>query len=232
MTAPKNITLYNTQGSWWAQRVRIALIASGADFETIEIDLQAKPSWFEKVNPASKVPAITYGALKGSDGSNFPENVFRLNESAVIVDFIARLYPSIDYEDPILSAKARLLALQFEALVQTPWTTYSRTIDGSLQALLDGIISFQPFIGDLADVKEFGVGDLLVAPFIGRILPLSKHELGVWPEGSGARLLAALDTEEFKPFRKYIEKISSWSAYQKSYEEGALLARFRALYSK
>lgn len=57
----------------------------------------------------------------------------------------------------------------------------------------------------------------------GRILPLSKEELGVWPEGSGAKLLAALDAQEFKPFKKYIEKIEAWDAYQKSYGTGSFL---------
>ena len=45
----------------FAQRSRIVLAEKRMDFELIEIDLQQKPKWFEKISPYSKVPVLLHG---------------------------------------------------------------------------------------------------------------------------------------------------------------------------
>ena len=45
----------------FAQRSRIVLAEKGMDFELIEINLDDKPEWFEKISPYSKVPVLLHG---------------------------------------------------------------------------------------------------------------------------------------------------------------------------
>ena len=45
----------------FAQRSRIVLVEKEMDFELIEINLDQKPEWFEKISPYSKVPVLLHG---------------------------------------------------------------------------------------------------------------------------------------------------------------------------
>lgn len=74
------ITFYNALICPYAQRAAIALKEVGADYETINIDLQNKPDWYKDVNPELKVPALTV------EGQN-------LAESLVIIEYINDRFP-------------------------------------------------------------------------------------------------------------------------------------------
>jgi glutathione S-transferase len=179
---------------------------SGADYKIVEIDLKNKPEWYQpKINPASKVcifqiplfsvtheicqvPALWYDAPKDADSTAPPPGTFILPESALIVDFMASVYPELQctffpalpipsrltskfpVKDPITRAKGALMALQYEA-VSKAWFAYSVLSDGGsgkeLDDFLNAVREFTPFIPDeIVKSDEYGVADIMVAPFL------------------------------------------------------------------
>lgn len=63
----------------YVQRVVIALKENGFRYKTLDIDIDAKPNWIQKVSPASKVPVLIV------DGE------FSIFESSVICDYLDRI---------------------------------------------------------------------------------------------------------------------------------------------
>jgi glutathione S-transferase len=64
----------------FAQRSLIALLEKNIAHEHIEIDLRAKPDWFEQVSPYSKVPVLRHGEI-------------RVYESAIINEYLEEVFP-------------------------------------------------------------------------------------------------------------------------------------------
>jgi glutathione S-transferase len=79
LTASK-IILYNAIVCPYAQRAKIALQEVKASYETVDIDLANKPSWYGEVNPELKVPALK---LNGK----------AIAESLVLIELVNDLYP-------------------------------------------------------------------------------------------------------------------------------------------
>jgi glutathione S-transferase len=79
----------------YVQRVAIALAERGIAFERVDIDLAAKPAWFQRISPLGKVPLLQIGDTV-------------LFESAAILEYLedtlpTRLHPS----DPLARARHR-----------------------------------------------------------------------------------------------------------------------------
>jgi len=89
--------------------VELALREAQASYTPFQIDLKDKPEWYApRVNPASKVPALTYG------GPHTPPSVpssasQKITVSLVLLVFVADLFPhsSLLPKDPVQRAKAR-----------------------------------------------------------------------------------------------------------------------------
>lgn len=73
----------------FAQRTLIALLEKDIVHEHTEVDLRAKPDWFDEVSPYSKVPVLRHG-----------EN--RVYESSIINEYLEDAYP----EPPLMPADA------------------------------------------------------------------------------------------------------------------------------
>ncbi|KAJ9110032.1 hypothetical protein QFC20_003106 [Naganishia adeliensis] len=202
-----------------ADVARVAMKASGADYKIVEIDLKNKPEWYQpKINPASKVPALWYDAPRDADATAPPPGTFILPESALIVDFIASVYPDLQFKDPITRAKGALMALQYEA-VSKAWFAYSVMSDGGsgkeLDDFLNAVREFTPFIPEeVVKSDDYGVADIMIAPFMTRIFEFSRREAYPWNEKSGETVLSALSADEFKQFRAYHDKLAKWDALQ------------------
>lgn len=92
MATSDSLLLYTAKRCPFAQRAEIALHETGLHFQSEEIDLDNKPSWYAtKVNPASKVPVLVIDANAG------PMTEVKLPESLVIAEYIAE-----EYEDMML----------------------------------------------------------------------------------------------------------------------------------
>lgn len=82
-----NLVLWSARVCPWAQRATLALQETGLDHTIKEIDLQAKPDFYnEKINPASKVPVLQIGGRDEED-----VGVPRIPESAVLLELISDL---------------------------------------------------------------------------------------------------------------------------------------------
>ncbi|KAH7925069.1 hypothetical protein BV22DRAFT_465355 [Leucogyrophana mollusca] len=105
--AKQQLTLYRFKASPFAHKIELALTEAKAAYKVYDLDLANKPEWFTaKDNPASKVPAITYGGpdVPPEDPSPLSE---KLAESAVVLEFVADIYPESGLlpKDPVLRAK-------------------------------------------------------------------------------------------------------------------------------
>ncbi|KAI8082816.1 glutathione S-transferase [Halteromyces radiatus] len=165
MSAGK-LVLYTAEVCPYAQRARIALLEAKANFESVEIDLTNKPSWYGEVNPELKVPALKIG-----DKS--------IAESLVLTELVNDLYPEAKLlpDDPVKRAQGRF-AVEFygakilpnlygilrnpdqkEAFVKDIDTAYKRFNELLLEQSSDGPY----FYGD-----KFSLVDIAIAPFAGR----------------------------------------------------------------
>lgn len=82
-----NLVLWSARVCPWAQRVTLALEETGLKHTIKEIDLQAKPSFYnERINPASKVPVLQIG---GADENDI--GVPRIPESGVLLELVSDL---------------------------------------------------------------------------------------------------------------------------------------------
>jgi glutathione S-transferase len=141
---------------------------------------------------------LWYDAPKNADPSAPPKGAFILPESGLIVDFIASLYPSIQresfrshpyfveannppVEDPIMRARAALMAISYEKVTQA-WSQYSVFSDGGKGRELDDFVKavreFQAYIPEgYVESPEYGVADIMVAPSLVSSFFLRKRHL-------------------------------------------------------
>ncbi|RUS14735.1 glutathione S-transferase [Endogone sp. FLAS-F59071] len=174
MTTTEPIKLYTALVCPYAQRANIALKEAGVEYESIEIDLQNKPSWYTDVNPESKVPAIT---VRGKN----------IAESLVIIELVADLYPEAKYmsfrllpKDPVKRAQVRFFieyysskigSLQLKVLASLNdkealngiFAQFRDGLKRANQLLLEQSPTGPYFLGD-----QFSLADVAIAPFIAR----------------------------------------------------------------
>ena len=107
--------LYDARRCPYCARVRIALAEKRLPYETVEIDLSARPAWLYELNPAGKVPVLDDGG-------------FVLPESDVILEYLDERYPEIPLlpEDPAARAAARLDVHRFDELLGDDYYAYRR----------------------------------------------------------------------------------------------------------
>ncbi|KAI0089005.1 hypothetical protein BDY19DRAFT_993817 [Irpex rosettiformis] len=215
------LTLY-TGISPYSERVEIALLEAHAKFTRYEIDLSNKPGWFQsQVNPAGKIPAITYGGPEVPPDQPSPESV-KLNESLVLVEFIADLYPEsgILPKDPVLRAKARL----FIEFVSTKLLQVFRAginlqnVDILVQAF-EEIQALLPPTGFA--VGEFSIADISIGPFLSRLELRLGHDLGPWPAGTGEgpKILALLHQPKLTRIWEYLKDVQARPSFAATFKK-------------
>ena len=78
----------------FAQRSLIALLEKSIAHEHIEVDLRAKPDWFDEVSPYSKVPVLRHGEV-------------RVYESSIINEYLEDAFPDPPLMPSDAAARAR-----------------------------------------------------------------------------------------------------------------------------
>ncbi|BGP00774.1 hypothetical protein NBRC10513v2_000898 [Rhodotorula toruloides] len=222
------ITVYSAKICPWAQRVTLALREVGAyannQVKHVEIDLQNKPAdYAQRVNPASKVPVIVVGE-EGAPGTlNIPE-------SGVLLELVAELWSEsgLSPEDPVKRAYARFFSQRYQDVVNGP---YSQVLyQGKTEAapsLLTGIEEIQSLLAKHNGTFLLGdkpsIGDLAVAPFVGRLFTLGKQ--GFVPEGVFSKLSS---DEKYAPFRAYHEALVSRPSWSETFDEEYIVEKMTA----
>jgi len=152
------ITLYDADRCPYCARTRIALAEKGVEHETVQIDLDDRPSWIYEKNPLGRVPVLE-------------DDAFVLPESAVINEYLEERYP----EPPLWPADAaerafgRLLVFRFDQLSK-PYYALRREQEGARERLdaelakLNAVLDAQPYLSG----RGYGLADIAYVPWIVR----------------------------------------------------------------
>jgi glutathione S-transferase len=159
------ITLYDADRCPYCARTRIALAEKGIEYETVEIDLDDRPSWIYEKNPLGRVPVIE-------------DDAFVLPESAVINEYLDERYPqpALWPADAAERAFGRLLVFRFDQL-SSPYYALRRDEEGARERLdaelakLNAILGAQPYLSG----REYGLADIAYVPWILR----ARDRMGV-----------------------------------------------------
>ncbi|GAA5893982.1 hypothetical protein JCM8208_001298 [Rhodotorula glutinis] len=222
------LTIYSARICPWAQRATLALREVGAydnkQVEHVEIDLQNKPEWYaSKVNPASKVPVISVGKEGDANQVNIPE-------SGVLLELVADLFPDsgLNPADPVQRAEARYFAQRFTDVVTSAW--YQVTMQGKPEAgaaLLEGVAEVQSLLnrhkGTFLLGDKLSIGDLAVAPFVGRIFTLGKA--GLIPDETFSKLAS---DSKFEPIRAYHDALTSRPSWKDTFDDEYIVEKMKA----
>jgi glutathione S-transferase len=166
------ITLYDADRCPYCARVRIALAEKGIEYETVEIDLDDRPSWIYEKNPLGRVPVIE-------------DDAFVLPESAVINEYLEERYPepALWPTDAAERAFGRLLVFRFDQLSK-PYYALRREEDGARERLdaelakLNAVLDAQPYLSG----RAYGLADVAYVPWIVR----ARDRMGVELRSLGA----------------------------------------------
>jgi len=162
------ITLYDADRCPYCARTRIALAEKGIEYETVEIDLDDRPSWIYEKNPLGRVPVLE-------------EDAFVLPESAVINEYLEERYPepALWPADAAERAFGRLLVFRFDQLSK-PYYALRREEDGARDRLeaelakLNAVLDAQPYLSG----REFGLADIAYVPWLVRARDRMSVQLG------------------------------------------------------
>jgi stringent starvation protein A len=164
------LTLYDAARCPFCARVRIVLAEKDIPYETVEIDLAARPAWLYEKNRAGKVPVLE-------------EDGWLLPESAVIDEYLDERYPEPPLlpADPAERAFARLLTFRFDEYLGSPYYALRRSepaADAALEVALgrlDGLVAAMRYLSG----RGFGLADVAYVPWVLR----ARDMLGVSLDG-------------------------------------------------
>ncbi|KAI0654854.1 thioredoxin-like protein [Cubamyces menziesii] len=226
MVQTGQITFYGNAYSPFSHRVQIALEQAKADYSRVSINLLEKPAWFaEKVNPVGKVPATTYGGPKSAPESPSPEAA-KINESLVILEFLADLFPEAHLlpSDPVLRAQVRLFINAFETgkFFEGFRGFFFKNTEGAGNLLLEGLAELQarlPPTGFL--VGGWSNAESAVAPFLVLVDMMLKNNIGAYSKEDGLKVLEAYQGPKYARITKYIVDIKGSPIVERTWDEDA-----------
>jgi glutathione S-transferase len=146
------VKLYDAARCPFCARVRLALAEKGIAYETVEIDLAARPPLLYELNALGKVPVLDDG--------------FPLPESAVIIDYLEERFnePALLPADLARRAAARLAVFRFDDLLGDDYYAFRRGDDNKIAERLGALpvgeslyvdVAFLPWVLRLREL--FGV---------------------------------------------------------------------------
>ncbi|KAG2360117.1 hypothetical protein BDR07DRAFT_1452125 [Suillus spraguei] len=209
----------------YLNKVLLALIEANVPYKSYQVDLLNKPEWFtSKVNPAGKVPVVTYGgpAVEPDDPSPLSA---KITESIVILEFLADLYPDSGLlpKDPVLRAKVRFFI-----------DATSKHVKGRAQGFMrgsesyDNILKGYEFIQELLkEGSDFAVGDhytiadAYISAFLASLKIVIENDIGEELKGP-----------KFAKFMKYVRRVLNRPSFKKSYDEESTIAYFKTSYTE
>jgi glutathione S-transferase len=156
--------------------VRIALAEKGVEYETVEIDLSARPAWVYDLNPTGRVPIL--------------DNGLTLPESEVIMAYVEERYPQSPLlpDDPAARARARLLVHRFDDNLGDDYYAFRR---GDANALADKLAALE--------VGESLYSDIAYVPWVIRARDMLSVELpdrlAAWLDELAQRAAVAAEVE-------------------------------------
>jgi glutathione S-transferase len=174
------LTFYDAPRCPYCARVRIVLAEKAIPYETVDVDLDARPDWIYDLNPTGRVPVIE------DDGHVLPE-------SRVIMEYLEERFPEPPLlpSDPAGRALVRVqlerfdgLADAYYALRREPSSPTARTsLDEALDQL-DGLLELQPYLSG----TEYGLADVGYVPWLFRAEAIhgvdvrARSAIGHWLE--------------------------------------------------
>ena len=193
------LTLYDAGRCPYCARVRIALAEKGVPYETVEIDLAARPAWLYEKNPLGKVPVLEEGA-------------FCLPESVVIMEYLEERYPDPPLlpVDPAERAFVRLAVDRFDDRFGDDYYDARRGDGVARQRFehrleeLDTALAAQPFLGG----RVYSLADIAYLPW----LPRAESYLGV-------------DLASFSSIASWLERLAERPPIEAELELATALAR-------
>ncbi|EIW75404.1 hypothetical protein CONPUDRAFT_147088 [Coniophora puteana RWD-64-598 SS2] len=215
------------QLTYYGNKTAIALQEANAKYQYFEIDFTNKPDWFVKVNPAGKVPAMTYGGPAVNPDQPSPEST-KLSESAVLLEFIADLHPSSGLlpSDLVQRAKARFFTTVVDTVVapaMIAWVTQcapaSTIVDAfkKLQELL-------PENGRFAVGDAFTIADAGFAPLYVRVLLSAEGGVHKGGKEHASGVLDALSSPELAKFKAYGDRLVARPSVDTTWDKEASAA--------
>ena len=158
------------------------------------------------------MPAIAFGGPQVSPDDPSPESI-KLNESLVLVEFVADLFPEsgILPKDPVQRAKVRL----FIDAVSNKFNPANFSVlhkGGDPEELVKAVEALQALLPPQGFViGEFSAADIAIAPFLGRLKLNLTNDLGGFPagQGEGLKILKLLEQPKFARFQQYWSDLES-----------------------
>ncbi|OWF35357.1 glutathione S-transferase omega-1-like [Mizuhopecten yessoensis] len=136
---PGKLRLYSMRFCPFAQRTRLVLVHKKIEFETVNVDLKAKPDWFLERNPLGLVPVLE-------------QDDKVLYESVITCDYLDDVYPDnkLNPSDPYQRARDRILLESYGKVVTNYYGTFrSQGKDKEiLENLWKSLTPFEKAIGE------------------------------------------------------------------------------------
>ncbi|OBZ77474.1 hypothetical protein A0H81_02706, partial [Grifola frondosa] len=208
--------------SSWSIQVQITLEEAQAEYTVFQIDSHNQPDWYvAKVNPARKIPALTYGGPKVPPEDPSPESV-KIAESLVILEFIADLFPEAHLlpTDRVLRAKARFFINAVETKFIPAFLAFifrSGAVD-DLLASAEALQALLPPTSGYA-VGAWSVADAAFAPFLAALTLALENEIGTYVEGEGRKTADILRSAKFARLQRYLKDLKARPSFQKTWAE-------------
>ncbi|KAH7921390.1 thioredoxin-like protein [Leucogyrophana mollusca] len=232
---PQQLTFYRFEASPFSHKVALALAEAKAPHKVCEVDLFNKPEWFTaKVNPVGKCPAISYGGPEVAPEDPSPQSE-KIAESAVILEFIADLYPESGLlpKDPVLRARVRYFIDVVANKLVLPSFAFSNGVE-PYENILKGVDAIQdllPETGDFAVGDTYTIADATLIPFAARLQIVWKTELGKFAPGEGRKLGEELQGPKYTKFMRYLNTMMERPSTKATYDEELIVALYRKFYS-
>jgi glutathione S-transferase len=162
------ITLYDADRCPYCARVRIVLAEKGLEYETVVIDLAARPDWLYEKNPLGKVPVLEEDALC-------------LPESAVIMEYLEERYPEPPLlpADPADRALVRLHIHRFDQNLGDAYYAFRRGDEDGAERLGHCLSFFERNVGRWPD--RYTLAEIAYVPWLIRLGDLLGFDLTPYP---------------------------------------------------
>ena len=167
---------------------------------------------------AVKVPAITYGPPHPID-QPAPSSI-KLNESLIIVEFIADLYPHASFlpKDPVQKAKARVFAASLDSVLLPAMrqALFSGTEGiAEIYKALDFIQAQLPDGTKYAIGNDFTIADIAAAPLFAILEVVFSNDIGMYEPGEGLKVYEAYKSAKYDKLRGYVKRILEQESVKK-----------------
>ena len=131
--------LYEATSCPFCARVRLALAEKGCAYESVQIDLRARPDWLYRLDAPGLVPVLE-------------EDGFVLGESVAIMEYLEERFPEprLLPADLRERARARLAVVRFEQRLGRDERAHRRGLDNELEARLEQLPLGLSLLSDFA----------------------------------------------------------------------------------